>query len=79
MYKPSEYFQHWKDVFQWKTGTTFTRIPSPGPNKLECYILLGFFKEKNTVAYWAHSWVAKKIKCCEYGPRSGGVNAIKPC
>jgi hypothetical protein len=24
----------------------------------------------NTLAYWIHTQVAKKIKCCEYGPRS---------
>ncbi len=25
---------------------------------------------RNTAAYWAHSHVTKKIKCCEYGHRS---------
>jgi hypothetical protein len=23
----------------------------------------------NTLAYWAHLFAAKKIKCCEYGSR----------
>ncbi len=32
----------------------------PGPNKLECYISLGWkgLLGKDTLAYWAHSWVA---------------------
>ncbi len=40
------------------------------PNKLECYITLGCkgLLETNTIAHWVHSYVKKKIKCCEYGP-----------
>ncbi len=26
-------------------------------------------KEKNTVAYWAHLYITKKMNCCEYDPR----------
>jgi hypothetical protein len=41
-------------------------------NKLECLTLatlssLGYF---NTLAYWVHPNVVKKIKCCESGPNS---------
>ncbi len=40
-------------------------------NKLECYIALWWkgLAGTNTLAYWAHYWVAK-MKCCNYDPRS---------
>ncbi len=43
----------------------------PGPNKLECCITLGCkgLLEKDTLAYWTHSRVTKKMKC-EHDPRS---------
>jgi hypothetical protein len=39
-----------------------------GPNKLKCYITLGWksLTVTNTLAYWAHSCVTNKIKCSEY-------------
>jgi hypothetical protein len=46
-----------------------------GPNKLECYITLGCqsLSETNTVTYWAHLLVTKRIKCCEYDSRPHGL------
>jgi hypothetical protein len=40
------------------------------PNKLECYITLGWkgLQVKNTLAYWVYLEVTKKIKGCEYDP-----------
>ncbi len=55
-----------------------------GPNKLGWYITLGWkgFPGTNTLAYWAHSQVVKKMKCCKCYPRnvkiSPTANAIKP-
>ncbi len=39
-------------------------------NKLECYITLGWrgLIGTHTRAYWAHSYITKKINCFEYGP-----------
>ncbi len=39
-----------------------------GPNKLECYVTLGCkgLLGTNILAYWAHLYVARKIKCCKY-------------
>ncbi len=41
-----------------------------GYNKLECYIKLDWsdLTGPNTLAYWAHSKVTKKIDCCVFGP-----------
>ncbi len=41
-----------------------------GPNKLECYNGLSwkYLPVANTLAYWAHPQVTKKMKFCEYGP-----------
>ncbi len=40
-------------------------------NKLEFYIIFGwkFFQGTNAQAYFAHSEVLKKMKCCEYSPK----------
>ncbi len=40
------------------------------PNKLQCYITLELkgFPVTNTLAYLTHSYVMKKMKCCEYSP-----------
>jgi hypothetical protein len=40
------------------------------PNKLTCFITLGWkgLQETNTLAYWAHLNITKKMKCREYGP-----------
>ncbi len=40
------------------------------PNKLECNNTLGWndLPGTNTLAYWAHSHLMKKMKCCEYSP-----------
>ncbi len=42
-----------------------------GPKKLECFIILSWkgVPGTNTLAYWAHLKVKKKIKCCEIGPK----------
>jgi hypothetical protein len=39
-----------------------------GPNKQECYIILGWKGSSgaNTLAFWSHLYDTKKIKCCEY-------------
>jgi len=41
-----------------------------GPNKLECYITLGWkgLPGANTLAYWTLTLVTKKMNCCDYGP-----------
>jgi hypothetical protein len=39
-----------------------------GPNKLECYITILEKLAKNRLAYLAHTYITKKIKCCEYSP-----------
>jgi len=33
-------------------------------------VSLSSLRKCSTLAYWAHSYVTKKIKCCEYGPRA---------
>ncbi len=40
------------------------------PNKLECQISLGWIclSGTNTLAYWTHSLLMKKLKCCEFCP-----------
>ena len=52
-------------------NTLFSLELTNGPNKLKCYITLGwkglFFT--NTLAYWTHLKVMKKVKCCEYDTR----------
>jgi hypothetical protein len=42
------------------------------PNKLDCFNTLGWkgFPGANTLGYWVHLYVKKKIKCCEYAPWS---------
>ncbi len=42
------------------------------PNKLECYITLSWkgFSGTSALAYWTHLYLTKKIKCCEFVPRS---------
>jgi hypothetical protein len=41
-------------------------------NKLKCYIQQGHkgLPGTTTPAYWAHSEVTKKMKCCAYSPRT---------
>ncbi len=45
-------------------------FPTNGPTKLECYITQSWkgLPGTNTPAWWAHSSVAEKMRCCEYGP-----------
>ncbi len=40
------------------------------PNKLECYNTVGCksLSGINSLAYWAHLYVIKNGKCCEYDP-----------
>jgi hypothetical protein len=49
-----------------------TVLTKNGPNKLECYIALDRkgLPGTNTLAFCAHAIVRKKMKCCEYDPRS---------
>ncbi len=37
-------------------------------SKSECYITLSWkdMPDSNTLAYWAHVLITKKMKCCEY-------------
>ncbi len=50
-------------------NTSFYSKIKNRPNKLECYIALGWkgLLPDNTIAYWAHLYVMKKMKCSEYG------------
>jgi hypothetical protein len=58
------------------TTFSFSLQLTNGPNKLECYNTQSQhgLSGKNALAYWSHSKLKKKIKCCEYGP---GVFTIK--
>jgi hypothetical protein len=53
--------------------------------KLEFLLLASLYSLElcNGLAYWADSYVTKKIKCCEYGPwvefSTLGVAACMPC
>ncbi len=53
-------------------STSFSLKFKNEPNKLECYITLGLkgLPLTNTLAYWQHSEVTKKMKCFEYGHRN---------
>jgi hypothetical protein len=55
-------------------NTSFSLKIINQPNKLECYIKLGWkgLPATNALAYWACSKVIMKMKCCEYSPRSFG-------
>ncbi len=50
--------------------TSFPLKLKSGPIQLECNITIGqaSLSVTNTLAYWAHSLVMKKRKCCEYAP-----------
>ncbi len=50
----------------WSLSTLYG--PYHGFNELECYIRLGWkgLPRTNNLAYWALSYVTKKMKCCEY-------------
>jgi hypothetical protein len=41
-----------------------------GTNRPECFTLtsLSSLVQSNALAYWAHTLVTKKMKCCEYSP-----------
>ncbi len=57
-------------------STTFYLYVINWPNRLDCYITLGWkvFPGTNTLAYWAHSY---KKKCCEYNPKIiSGANSF---
>jgi hypothetical protein len=47
------------------------------PNKLQCYITVGWkgLSGTNALAYWAYLYVMKKMKCCEYCPSLRGLSA----
>jgi hypothetical protein len=51
-----------------RPGTRFIQQFPNGLNKLECYIALDWkgLPRTNTLAYWAHLKVTKKMKCCEF-------------
>jgi hypothetical protein len=50
-------------------NTSFNSKIKNRPNKLECYITLGWkgLLPDNTIAYWANLYIMQKIKCSEYG------------
>jgi hypothetical protein len=52
-------------------NTSFSSSLKNRPNKLDCYITLSGkgLSVINTLTYWASSWVTKKMKFWEYGPR----------
>ncbi len=57
----------------WAIFTTLYCLPNVwiGPITLECNISqLERLYRYNNLAYWAHSKVTEKMKCCEYGPLS---------
>jgi hypothetical protein len=53
-------------------NTSFSSKLVIGPNKLEGYTALSRtgFPGTNTLAYLAHSWATRRMKCCEYGRRT---------
>jgi hypothetical protein len=54
-------------------NTSFSSKLTIWPNKLECLalvIILTCLVLWNSLAYWADSWVTKKMECCEYGTRA---------
>jgi hypothetical protein len=55
---------------------SFSFQPTNGPNKPGFLSLASLSNPVycNTLAYWAHSYVMKKMKCCECGPRRYLVN-----
>jgi hypothetical protein len=52
------------------SGTIFSSKLTNGLNKLVCPITLSWkgLLVTNTLAYWAHLLVVKKMECCEYDP-----------
>ncbi len=50
-------------------NTSFSSQLTNGHIKLECLSppTLSNLESCNSLAYWAYSWVTKKMKCCEYG------------
>ncbi len=50
-------------------NTSFSSKLMSKPNKLEFFSVasLSSLMKCNTLAYWAHSYVIKKMKYCEYG------------
>ncbi len=51
-------------------NTSFSSLLTNGSYKLQHYITLGWkgLPGTNTLANWAHSYVSKKMKCCECDP-----------
>ncbi len=51
-------------------NTLFSLKLANGFDEPKCQITLGWkgLSVTNAVAYWVHSYVTKKMKCCEYGP-----------
>ncbi len=68
------YGQFYKDSTSVTRGriynTSFSSYLTNGPNKLECYIKLGWkaMPVINTLVFGAHSEAIKKMTCCYYGP-----------
>jgi hypothetical protein len=52
--------------------SSFSSKLTSKPNKLEVFYVasLSSIVKCNALAYWAHSYVTKKMECCEYGPGS---------
>jgi hypothetical protein len=51
-----------------------------GPNKLESSLLVNLsgLVWFNALAYWAHMYVTKKMKCCEYDTWYQVVGGFEP-
>ncbi len=62
-------------------NTQFSSKLKNWPDKHECYItkLSKGSTVTKTLAYWAHSQVTKKIKCCEYSPRCLFYKTFRDC
>jgi hypothetical protein len=65
-----------KKVFEYASGKVFTTIKfrlklTNGTNKLECLSLASLSSQVlcDTLAYWAHPFIRKKMVCCEHTHR----------
>ncbi len=74
------------NIYVWDSEAVFTTLHflpnlQNGPNKPDNYSTLHWkgLPLTNTQGYWAHSWVTKKMKCCEYNFLSRLTRVPKPC
>ncbi len=62
-------------IFFSTDNTSFSSELMNVPNTLECYTTLGqkCLPVMNTLAYWVHAYVTKKMKCCESSLPPGSI------